>query len=63
MSEGYIRNHFDDIKAYASVIETRMNDEGCTMESVLADNAEMLHLAQTHKVNYILIEDEYEIDI
>ena len=63
MSEGYIRSHFADIKEYANTIEDRLNDEGCTMESVLADNAEMLGLAQKHKANYILIEDKYEIKI
>jgi len=63
MSEGYIRNHFDDIKGYANVIEKRLDDEWCTMENVLADNAEMLSLAQKHHVNYILIQDQYEISI
>lgn len=63
MSEGYIRKHFDDIKAYASVIENRLDDDDCTMESVLADNAKVLRLAREHKVEYILIEDEYEIDL
>ena len=63
MSEGYIKNHFSDIKGYANAIENRLDDEGCTMERVLEDNAEMLSLAQKHNVNYILIEDKYEIDI
>ena len=63
MSEEYIRNHFSDIKKYANVIENRLDDEWCTMESVLADNLEMLALAQEHNVNYILIEDKYEINI
>ncbi len=63
MSEVYIRNHFDDIKGYASVIENRLDDEWCTMESVLVDNAEILALAQKHNVNYILIDDKYEINI
>ena len=63
MSEEYIRNHFADIKKYANAIENRLDDEGCTMEMVLADNAEMLNLAKKHHVNYILIEDEYEINI
>lgn len=63
MSEAYIRNHFDDIKKYASVIENRLDDEWCTLESVLADNTEILQLAQRHSVNYILIEDKYEINI
>ena len=63
MSEEYIRNHFADIKKYANAIENRLDDEWCTLESVLADNAEMLSLAQTYHVNCILIEDEYEINI
>ena len=63
MSEEYIRNHFADIKKYANAIENRLDDEWCTLESVLADNAEMLSLAQLYNVNCILIEDEYEIDI
>ena len=63
MSEGYIRGHFSDIKRYANIIESRLDDEWCTMESVLEDNAEMLDLAQKHNVNYILIDDKYEINI
>ena len=62
MSEEYIKNHFADIKAYANVIEARINDD-CTIESVLADNAQFLTLAQKHNANYILIDDKYEIDI
>ena len=62
MSEEYIKNHFADIKAYANVIEARIDDD-CIIESVLADNAQILALAQKHNVNYVLIEDKYEIDI
>ncbi|MBO5352959.1 MAG: adenylate kinase [Lachnospiraceae bacterium] len=63
MSENYIRNHFADIKGYASVIEDRMDDADCTLESVLEDNRQVWELVVKHKVNYILIEDKYEIDI
>ena len=63
MSEEYIRNHFADRETYANTIENRLDDEWCTMESVLADNAEMLDLAQRYNVNYILIEHKYEINI
>ena len=62
MIEEYIKNHFADIKTYANVIEARIDDD-CTIESVLADNAQILTLAQKHNANYILIEDKYEIDI
>ena len=63
MSKEYIRSHFSDIKKYASIVENRLDDEWCTMESVLADNTEMLDLAQKHNVDYILIDDKYEISI
>ena len=63
MTEAYIRNHFADIKKYANVIESRLDDEGCTMEGVLADNGEVWALARKHGVNCIRIEDQYEIDV
>lgn len=63
MSEEYIKNHFDNIKRYADVVEKRLNDEECTMESVLEDNAHFFSLAQEYDVNYILIDDKYEIII
>lgn len=63
MSEKYIRNHFDDIKKYANIIENRLDDDWCTLESTLEDNAKMLSLAQKHNVNYILIDDKYKIDL
>ena len=63
MSRDYIKKHFTSIKRYASVIEKRLDDEGCTMESVLEDNALFLELAQKYGVNYVLIDDKYEIDI
>ncbi len=63
MSEEYIRKHFQDIKKYASVIENRLDDECCSLESVLADNARELEMAQKYNVNYLLIDDIYEVDI
>ena len=63
MSEKYIKNHFADIKNYANAIENRGDDTDYTLESVLADNLEMLVLAREYNVNYILIDDKYEISI
>lgn len=63
MSQKYITNHFSDIKKFANVVENRKNDEDCTMESVLRDNAEIMEQCQKHGVNYLLIDDEYQIDI
>lgn len=63
MSENYIRNHFNDIKKYASVIENRLDDEYLTLENVLKDNKQILELARTNNKNCVLIDDEYKIDI
>ena len=63
MSENYIRSHFDDIIKYASVIECRLDDKNCTMESVLEDNALVLELCKKFNINYLLIDNEYQIDI
>ena len=63
LSDTYIRNHFSEIKKFANVIENRLDDSWCTMESVLKDNAQMLSLAQKYNANYLLIEDTYEINI
>ena len=63
MSENYIRKHFADIKDYANVIESRLDDSYCTMESVLQDNLDILKNCKKHNVNYLLIDNEYEIDI
>jgi 2-phosphoglycerate kinase len=63
MSEDYIKKHFESIKGYANIIERRLEDESCTLESVLEDNARFLKRAQSHNVNYLLIDDKYEINI
>ena len=63
MSESYIKNHFADIKKYANVVEERLDDDWCTLESVLEDNAAVLELAIRNQVNYVLIDDKYEVDI
>ena len=63
MSEKYIKNNFDDIKKYANIIENRMDDEDCTYDNVLEDNRAVLSLAKKHNANYILIDDDYKIDI
>ena len=62
MSENYIKNHFDDIKKFASVIEKRIDDD-CSIDGLLQDNSQVLNLCNKHNVNYVLIDDEYKIDI
>ena len=62
MSENYIKNHFDDIKKYENVIENRLCDD-CAIETLIKDNLIVLELAKVHNVNFILIDDKYEINI
>ena len=63
MSERYIKDHFGDIKKYANVIENRIDDDYCTLESVISDNRRILQKAKEYKVHYILIDNEYDISI
>ena len=62
MSERYIKGHFEDIKKFANTIEKRLEDD-CTLGQVLEDNAMMLESARKQGVNYILIDEAYEIKI
>lgn len=61
MSENYIRNHFDEIKSKASVIEKRLDDD-ITLESVLLDNERYLSGVKAHGLDYIYIDGNYQID-
>jgi len=63
MSEKYIRVHFSDIRKYASVIECRGEDQDCTLEATIRDNEEVLAACRKHGVNYLLIEENYPVDM
>ncbi|MBQ7045125.1 MAG: adenylate kinase [Clostridia bacterium] len=63
MSENYIKNHFADIKKFANIIENRLDDSDCTIESLLADNEQILVNAKKHGINYILIDNDYSNDL
>lgn len=59
LSECYIRQHFQDILAYASVIERRLDDSDFTLEQAIRDNGENLRLCQQYNLPYFLIDEEY----
>ena len=42
MTDGFIDKHFDDIKKHNSDIESRQDDSGCTIESLKADNHDII---------------------
>ena len=62
MSERYIREHFDSIRAYANVIENRLDDDRCTLETVLRDNRRTLEGCQRAGLAFILIHEEYDVE-
>lgn len=63
MSRRYIEERFDDIKAFANIIEQRVDDSSCTKTSVLKDNLYNLEMCIKYGCNYILIDNEYQVDI
>jgi len=63
MTERYIRSHFDSIRRYATCIEERLDDSGLSMNSLIEDNVEILRQCCLNGCRYILLEDEYTIDL
>lgn len=63
MSEHYIETHFDNIKAFANVIENRMDDSSCSKDIILRDNIHNLEMCKKYGLNYILIDSDYAEDI
>lgn len=62
MSERYIKEHFPEIRAYADVIEKRVDDSDFDMESALADNRKILAQCRLYRMNYLLIDCDYAAD-
>lgn len=62
MSEKYIENNFEKIKNFADVIEKRVSDD-CEKEELIRDNIYNLKLAQENRLNYIFIDENYEINL
>lgn len=63
MSKKYIENNFESIKKYARAIENRIDDDWCTTESVLEENARFFKSVKKHNANIISIDDSYKVDI
>lgn len=61
-SENYISRCFCNIKKYADIIEKRIDDNYCTKEYLIEENAENLRRCEKYKNNYILIDEEYDIE-
>lgn len=63
MSDKYIEMNFDNITKYADVIENRGDDEGFTQEVMYKNNARMREQCQEYGVEYLLIDEDYSVDI
>ena len=62
MTDGFIDKHFDDIKKHNSDIESRQDDSGCTIESLKADNHDIIKGFQHfgEQIALIDVDTEYE---
>ncbi len=63
MTEKYIQKNFSKIKGYANIIEKRANDSFCTKEMMIEENIKNFEMCQKCDCDYILIDDEYVIEI
>lgn len=63
MSEVYINKYFSQIKAFANEVETRIDDSWCTKETLLKENRYNFEMCKKYGCDYILIDDNYCVDI
>lgn len=63
MSRDYIEKNFSIIKEKACTIERRIDDSYCTKELLINENEKNLIECKKYNCNYILIDNEYKIEI
>lgn len=63
MTENYIENNFTDIINFENIIERRLTDNSASKKQLIEDNKLNLLLCKQHKLNYILINETYEVNI
>lgn len=61
MTRQYIEDNYSHIKAYANVIEQRLEDE-VTMESLIAENEENLARCKLYNLPYTFIDKTYKVE-
>ncbi|MBQ6080171.1 MAG: AAA family ATPase [Muribaculaceae bacterium] len=60
MTDEYIDAHFDEIKEYASTIESRLDDTSCSIQSLKADNWAYIKGCQDNGEPVTLIDSDFE---
>ena len=63
MTENYLRNHFSDVRHYASVVENREEEPELDLAELIRDNAANLAQCREHGCEVILIDNEYRVEL
>ena len=63
MTEEYLRNHFSDVRHYASVVENREEEPELDLAELIRDNAANLAKCREHGCEVILIDGEYKVEL
>ena len=62
-SKNYIEKHFSDILKYENVVEKRLVSHDLSKEELIKENEFNLQKCQNHELNYVLIDDKFNVDI
>jgi len=60
MTDNYIETHFDEIKRHSFDIESRLNDDDCTIDSLKEDNRKYIEGFRRAGERVALIDGDYE---
>lgn len=60
MTDNYIETHFEEIKSHSSDIESRLNDDDCTIDRLKEDNRKCIEDFRCAGERVVLIDWDYE---
>lgn len=63
MTEEYIRNNHKEIIKYENIIENRKEQNNINIEDLVSENLYNLEMCKKYKNRYILIDDNYDVNI
>lgn len=63
MTERYLRERFDDVRRFGSVVENRGDDPELELPELIRDNAANLAKCREHDCEVILIDGEYRVEL
>ena len=62
MTKKYIENNFNNILSFASIVESRLEDD-VDKQRLIVENEANEQMCKKFKLDYILIDDNYKVDI